>query len=705
VIAFGRQKRLLVGALALVAPLPLPWNQLLEWPYLAAYTLAVLLFLRRAQADPPDWLPNWAMNILGLAYLPFLFLDLRWVYRGQLVRPLMHLVLYVLVVKLFALQRERDKWHAMIGIFFLFLAAMGTSVHPTIVLYLLLFLALSVFTLARFAYFHVLGGFGQREQEPARMPLRGFVTASTALTLCAAIPLFFVLPRTRTPYILGRGTGTGTEIHAAGFSDEMDLEVASSVRDNRSVALRLQYSDDAPPGSEVRLKAITYDHFEGVNWRRSPRRDLLRSRGERGALFRLAPPTPFAAEVTIWRQRLASTALPLPIRTVAIDMRRHVLELDEGGGVSLADEPLEVLEYKALLGPGPAETAVSPEESANPGAALARDGVTPEIAALAAEAAGEGSAADRAARLERHLIDNYEYTLDFVGRSGAQPLDEFLFRRKSGHCELFASAMVLLLRAEDIPARLVTGFLGGEYNPLEGYFIVRQSNAHAWVEAYLGPDAGWRTFDPTPPSGRPYTVPASWQLLFTQAYDYMMFRWDRYVLTFGFYDQIQAFLGLRTAWMRLMRALRRPAPALDPASPAPAGEEPAAAPPEGALESDWGWVAAAGLLALVAAALWLLWRRRAPFTATRAYRVLRRRLTQRGLAVGAATAPLALSAAAAQRFPAAAGDVNAVVGAYLRESFGGEELDVAERGRLLAALRTLRRLPKAAAPARPVTAA
>ena len=337
-IAFGRQKRLLVGALALVAPLPLPWNALLEWPFLVAYTVAVLLFLRRAQADPPGWLPNWAMNILGLAYLPFLFLDLRWVYRGQLVRPLMHLVLYVLVVKLFALQRERDKWHALIGIFFLFLAAMGTSVHPMIFLYLVAFLALMVVTLARFAYLHVLGGFGQRDGEPARLPLRGFVTASTALTVCAAIPLFFALPRTRTPYIMGRGAGTGTEIHAAGFTDEMDLEVASSVRDNRSVALRLQYADDAPPAGEVRLKAITYDIFEGANWRRAPRRDLMRSRGERGVLFRLAPSS-FAGEVTIWRQRLASSALPLPTSTVAIDMRRSVLEVDEGGGVSVAGRP------------------------------------------------------------------------------------------------------------------------------------------------------------------------------------------------------------------------------------------------------------------------------------------------------------------------------------------------------------------------------
>ena len=115
---------------------------------------------------------------------------------------------------------------------------------------------------------------------------------------------------------------------------------------------------------------------------------------------------------------------------------------------------------------------------------------------------GQGTAAQRARRLESHLIDNYTYTLDFVGRSPDNPIEDFLFRYRSGQCEYFASSMVLMLRSQGIPARLVTGFLGGEYNPFEGYYIVRDNNAHAWVEAYLA-GAGWRIFDPTPPAGRP----------------------------------------------------------------------------------------------------------------------------------------------------------------------------------------------------------
>src|SRR5262249_57566678 len=115
---------------------------------------------------------------------------------------------------------------------------------------------------------------------------------------------------------------------------------------------------------------------------------------------------------------------------------------------------------------------------------------------------GEGPPGERAKRLETHLIQGYSYTRDFGGRSTENPLEDFLFRYRSGHCEYFASSMVLLLRSQGIPARLVTGFLGGDYNPFEGYTIVRGSNAHAWVEAYL-PGGGWQIFDPTPPAGRP----------------------------------------------------------------------------------------------------------------------------------------------------------------------------------------------------------
>ena len=117
----------------------LPFNEIVGWLVVGLYMLGVLLFLRRAAADPPRWLPLWGMNVLGVAYLPVFFFDLTVFHRGHLTQPVLHLCLFALLVKLFAVVRERDKWQATIGIFFLFLAAMGTSVHPAVMLYLILF--------------------------------------------------------------------------------------------------------------------------------------------------------------------------------------------------------------------------------------------------------------------------------------------------------------------------------------------------------------------------------------------------------------------------------------------------------------------------------------------------------------------------------------------------------------------------------------
>ncbi|HEY4015849.1 MAG TPA: DUF3488 and transglutaminase-like domain-containing protein [Polyangiaceae bacterium] len=102
------------------------------------------------------------------------------------------------------------------------------------------------------------------------------------------------------------------------------------------------------------------------------------------------------------------------------------------------------------------------------------------------------------AKIARHFDDDYAYSLSFE-RPAADPLVDFLLVNKQGHCEYFASAMALLARAAKIPARVAAGYRVAERNPITGRYIVRQKNAHAWVEAWL-PGSGWQTIDPTPAS-------------------------------------------------------------------------------------------------------------------------------------------------------------------------------------------------------------
>jgi hypothetical protein len=112
----------------------------------------------------------------------------------------------------------------------------------------------------------------------------------------------------------------------------------------------------------------------------------------------------------------------------------------------------------------------------------------------------------------------------------------FLFHRKKGHCEYFASSMAVMLRMLQIPSRVITGFQSGVYNPISGSQLIRTSDAHSWVEAWL-PDRGWVTFDPTPPDPQAQRLSAWTRLTFyADAVDVF---WQDWVLNYNLDRQLQ----------------------------------------------------------------------------------------------------------------------------------------------------------------------
>ena len=111
---------------------------------------------------------------------------------------------------------------------------------------------------------------------------------------------------------------------------------------------------------------------------------------------------------------------------------------------------------------------------------------------------GSRSPWERASKLTAYLQQNYRYNLDVdFYPEDADTVDHFLFEAKEGYCEQFASALCVMSRSVGMPARYVTGYLPGTYNPLSGFYEIRAKDAHAWVEIYV-PEVGWMTFDPVP---------------------------------------------------------------------------------------------------------------------------------------------------------------------------------------------------------------
>jgi len=226
-------------------------------------------------------------------------------------------------------------------------------------------------------------------------------------------------------------------------------------------------------------------------------------------------------------------------------MRRNYLLVDGAGSIFNPFPSYSELTYDAYSQP----VTATPAELRAAGGDYPEDvrsiylqvpELDPRIPALAREAtAGAETPYDKAAALENYLRMHYGYTLDLTGAPGNDPLANFLFVRRAGHCEYFASAMTVMLRTLGIPARYINGFQTGEYNNVGGDFIVRASDAHSWVEAYF-PGNGWITFDPTP-GGE--SAPRGWAASIGKYWDWLALKWDEWVINYDFLHQVSLAQG------------------------------------------------------------------------------------------------------------------------------------------------------------------
>ncbi len=164
---------------------------------------------------------------------------------------------------------------------------------------------------------------------------------------------------------------------------------------------------------------------------------------------------------------------------------------------------------------------------------------------LAAEiTAGADGPYRKALAIEAWLRNNFSYTLELDTAEGREPLDYFLFDRKKGHCEYFATAEAVLLRAVGVPTRNVNGFAGGEWNEYGGYWAVRAGDAHSWVEVWID-GVGWITRDPTPPVATPLSRGGGDFLdRMRRMVDTMRLQWFKWVIEYDLGRQLNLFKDL-----------------------------------------------------------------------------------------------------------------------------------------------------------------
>jgi protein-glutamine gamma-glutamyltransferase len=307
---------------------------------------------------------------------------------------------------------------------------------------------------------------------------------TAALLLGQAVPaallLFLLFPRVQGPL-----WGLPQDAYSAmsGLSDSMAPGNLSQLTLSDAIAFRVDFRGEPPPRRTLYWRGPVLWDFDGRTWRAgSPAAvELPEPRNGRRVEYSVL----LEPHNRNWLFALEAAALLPP----------HARYLDDGQIVSLS--PIRARMRYDMVSRVEAEPAAEDDERALNRALRLPPGFNPRARALAA-GWRESAGSDRqvlARVIEHFRAERLQYTTEprLLGRDS---VDEFLFDSREGFCEHFSSAFVFLMRAAGVPARVITGYQGGDLNPVDGRFTVRQSDAHAWAEAYIR-GRGWIRVDPT----------------------------------------------------------------------------------------------------------------------------------------------------------------------------------------------------------------
>ncbi|HKO30062.1 MAG TPA: DUF3488 and transglutaminase-like domain-containing protein [Nitrospiraceae bacterium] len=520
-----------------------------------------VLFLRRAMAQitvsPILW------NIMLISAFVILLIDLTVISRDLLPAGI-HFLVVLLDIKLLTLQQRRDYRHLYAISLMAILASAALTTDAWYIPIFLLYLLAAVWTLLLYHLTQETSGVPSAGTHPntaachttfpSRITHRFFwLTNGTAVvTVALTLGIFFLIPR------IGAGVlqkTSGEALRTTGFSDQVDLGTIGSVKQDPQIVMRVELPDQpAIEKDRFYLRGLAYDQYNGRSWSHSgTRRRSLMLVADGTFLARPAGSRPPNSLSGVIRQDILLEMLDTSVLFAApfaelVSGEFLTLQTDAMGGLHLPFSPSSRIRYSV--------TSHVPQLVANERTAL--NPAYPEsirshylqvplesqkVADLAHHVTQQAATPfEQTLAIQQHLLENYRYSLEADTATLSHPLEEFLFTRKTGYCEHYATAMVVMLRTVGIPARLVTGFLATEWNEYGGYFTVRQRDAHAWVEVYF-PHSGWITMDPTP------TVSASaatsrWEA-FGRLVGSVRLQWDRLFVHYSAKDQLAVVRGVR----------------------------------------------------------------------------------------------------------------------------------------------------------------
>jgi hypothetical protein len=543
--------------------------------------------VRLWRGQPPELSPTRA-TWLVIGYLAFFPIDIFFVSRAfvanstnpALLAALLaavHFLVFVMLVRMYSATTDRD---ALFLAMLAFAAMLAASILTVDTSFLILFFIFMLFGVAAFiglelrraAIGTLTSSFGRQPAEERRLS-RALSLAALSVALGSIVLgglLFFVFPRFTAGY-LGRASMQPSLM--TGFSNDIELGQIGEIKKNSEVVMRVKTGRPVAYPM-LRWRGIALTNFDGKRWTNPEHTNETVRAHPDGWIFLSSDPRHAAAlgttalQYTVFLQPIATSAIFTPGEPISLkgsfspdnsDVGSYIFRDSTTDSLFNPFHNFSQVRYTGLSRlPNLDVKQLRATTDAYPPAIRAQylqlpPGLDARIPELAKQmTARANNSYDEARAIENFLRSRFGYTLNLVGKPGNDPLANFLFVTRAGHCEYFASAMTILLRTLDVPAREVNGFLPGEYNDLAGDYIVRASDAHSWVEVYF-PGSGWVTFDPTPPA----TENSGLLSRLAKYIDWFELSWNEWVINYDFGHQVQMAQTLQRSsrsWTQSLRA-------------------------------------------------------------------------------------------------------------------------------------------------------
>ena len=467
-------------------------------------------------------------NLLNFITIIFIVLIFMRITLQDIITPALESLLVLLSIKFIEDKDTRDYLQIFLISILIFVGTTIFSFEISFIIYFLIFIFLFNLAIVFLTYFSQDRKLILNFKEITKISYK--TTLIPLISIPITVFLFFTLPRTPYPFFNFSGS---TLTARSGFSENVKLGTVSNIQEDNSIIFRanMEKIDD----EYLYWRGITLEYFEGDEW----------SDIDTGPIDKKIKVEGNTIYQTIYLEPYSGTYFFGLDKPINITGNRNIYKKDDFTFYA-KDILSNRVRYDVI---SILSDTIEEKIPQNSYYLQLPENISQDIKNLSLSFQS-GNELDTVKNVENYLKNgDYRYSLKNLPTSN-KPIDEFLFDKKQGNCEYFATSMAIILRINGIPSRVVAGYRGGVYNDLGNYYILRQSDAHLWVEAYID-NIGWIRFDPTTPLLSEGFIGNSKKISkFSLFIDTINYYYNTLIINYDFEKQISLFNKIREGFKK-----------------------------------------------------------------------------------------------------------------------------------------------------------